>query len=99
MTRKTVFCTDTTIIGLTLQHTNETLGKYCSNIKHGRGTKDLCNDGHAYTSLQSCGFSRVFDMQQIQVLCFGTFWNFLLVNIFGPWLVESEAEKPTAIEG
>ena len=36
-------------------------------------------------------------MQQIQVLLFGTFWNYLK-NVSDPWLIESMDANPVDIE-
>ena len=37
--------------------------------------------------------------RQIQVLLFGTFWNFFSLGIFDLWLVESEDAEPADTEG
>ena len=40
----------------------------------------------------------VASTQQIQVLLFGTFWNFFS-NVFDPWLVEFEDAETVDTEG
>lgn len=41
-----------------------------------------------------CAFSIELDVQQIQVLSFGTFWIFFPPNIFNMWVIETVDAEP-----